>query len=83
MKRSLELLHELEVAGGQRPIQLDLFRRAAYDASALELDGPEPAANELLQELIGLDLNNLTPLEALQVLSSWQNKARAEGNNNE
>ncbi len=82
LKRSLELLHELEAAG-QRPIQLDLFRRAAYDASALELDGPEPAANELLQELIGLDLNNLTPLEALQVLSSWQNKARAEGNNNE
>ncbi len=75
LKRSLELLHELEAAG-QGPIQLDLFRRAAYDASALELDEPRPAANELQEELLNLDLNNLTPLEALQVLSIWQNKAR-------
>jgi hypothetical protein len=42
-------------------------------------DPPEvAAASELEKELLELDLNSLTPLEALQILAVWQQKAAKE-----
>lgn len=79
LRRALELLHELE-AGQRGPVQLDLFQSIDYGAAGLELTEPmpmEPSAFEV--ELVNLDLNNLTPLEALQTLVAWQSKLRAKG----
>lgn len=77
LQRSLELLHELEAAG-KGPIQLDLFHRAVYDASVQEIASvaEKPSENNLEKKLLELDLNNLTPLEALQTLAAWQSEAR-------
>lgn len=77
LQRSLELLHELE-ASGKGPIQLDLFHRAVYDASVQEIASvaEKPSENNLEKKLLELDLNNLTPLEALQTLAAWQSEAR-------
>ena len=77
IKRSLNLLEELETSGNG-PRQLDLFKTLDYDTSMLE-DPPEvAAASELEKELLELDLNSLTPLEALQILAVWQQKAAKE-----
>lgn len=76
LKRSLELLSELE-ASGDSPIQLDLFRSSAYQAAARQLETElPPKTNAREEELLNLDLNSLTPLEALQILASWQQKAK-------
>jgi hypothetical protein len=41
---------------------------------------PEPAAAGVLEkELMELDLNSITPLEALQILALWQQKIAKEG----
>ncbi|MFY9495014.1 MAG: hypothetical protein WAQ17_07480, partial [Limnochordia bacterium] len=59
-------------------IQLDLFHRAVYDASVQEIASvaEKPSENNLEKKLLELDLNNLTPLEALQTLAAWQSEAR-------
>lgn len=78
IRRSLNLLQELETRGSG-PKQLDLFKTLDYDGSVLE-DNAELAASkqdansDLEQELLALDLNNLTPLEALQILAQWQHR---------
>lgn len=84
LQRSLELLHELEAAG-KGPIQLDLFHRAVYDASVQEIASvaEKPSENNLEKKLLELDLNNLTPLEALQTLAAWQSEARVEANDDD
>lgn len=84
LQRSLELLHELEAAG-KGPIQLDLFHRAVYDASVQEIASVagKPSENNLEKKLLELDLNNLTPLEALQTLAAWQSEARVEANDDD
>jgi len=84
LQRSLELLHELE-ASGKGPIQLDLFHRAVYDASVQEIASVagKPSENNLEKKLLELDLNNLTPLEALQTLAAWQSEARVEANDDD
>ncbi len=84
LQRSLELLHELE-ASGKGPIQLDLFHRAVYDASVQEIASvaEKPSENNLEKKLLELDLNNLTPLEALQTLAAWQSEARVEANDDD
>lgn len=82
IKRSMHLLQELETSNANGPRQLDLFKTLDYDASTLELNTEIPATNSALEaELLELDLNNLTPLEALQILSSWQREARAKKEN--
>lgn len=79
IRRSLNLLEELETRGNG-PKQLDLFKTLDYDSSFLEerADVVEVAASrELEKELANLDLNNLTPLEALQILAQWQLRQQA------
>lgn len=78
IRRSLNLLEELETRGNG-PKQLDLFKTLDYDTSGLENE-PEPAAAGVLEkELMELDLNSITPLEALQILALWQKKIAKEG----
>ena len=78
IRRSLNLLEELETRGNG-PRQLDLFKTLDYDTSGLENE-PEPAAAGVLEkELMELDLNSITPLEALQILALWQQKMAKEG----
>ncbi len=78
IRRSLNLLEELETRGNG-PKQLDLFKTLDYDTSGLESE-PEPAAAGVLEkELMELDLNSITPLEALQILALWQKKIAKEG----
>ncbi len=74
LKRSLELLLELE-AMGKGPTQLSLFQTADYAALAAT-EEPALYGEEIIEELLSLDLNNLTPLEALQALALLQAKAR-------
>lgn len=74
IERSLQLLMELE-ADGKKPQQLDLFQNFHYQAAMKEPESkPTKELNQLEQELFALDLNNLTPLEALQKLALWQSK---------
>ncbi len=78
IRRSLELLEDLETRGNG-PKQLDLFKTLDYDASGLEITPAVATQSQLETKLMDLDLNNLTPLEALQVLVGWQNEARTKG----
>lgn len=79
IKRSMELLEELETSGPE-PKQLDLFKTLDYDHSLLETASAlEVKPSELEQELRELDLNSITPLEALQKLVLWQEKLRSKG----
>ena len=76
IKRSLELLEELETSGNG-PRQLDLFKTLDYDTSMLQSAAEAASTSQLETELLELDLNNVTPLEALQLLTVWQQKAGA------
>lgn len=81
VKRALSLLQELE-ADRDKPVQLDLFASLNYDAAAF--DEPQNLVQEekthpLVDELKELDINNLTPLEALQLLAKWQQNVKEEG----
>lgn len=76
VKRSLELLNELETSNRSN-IQLDLFHNAGYEDLFEEISLAEEIPESVLeQELLNLDLNSLTPLEALQKLVYWQNEVR-------
>ncbi len=76
IKRSMELLEELETRGSG-PLQLDLFKTLDYDTSTLETAVSEDLApSEVEGELLDLDLNSITPLEALQKLVVWQDRLR-------
>ncbi|NMB01671.1 MAG: DNA mismatch repair protein MutS [Firmicutes bacterium] len=79
LKRALELLQELETSG-QGPKQLDLFKTLDYDPTSLGV----AASNELVPskveaELLNLDLNSLTPLEAFEKMVLWQRELRERG----
>ncbi len=79
LRRALGLLHELE-AGQRGPVQLDLFQNLDFDAAGLEVTEPmETPPSEIELELENLDLNSVTPLEALQILVSWQKKLQVKG----
>ena len=72
-------MHELE-AGQRGPVQLDLFQNLDFDAAGLEVTEPmETPPSEIELELENLDLNSVTPLEALQILVSWQKKLQVKG----
>ncbi|HBN94892.1 MAG TPA: DNA mismatch repair protein MutS [Firmicutes bacterium] len=77
IKRSLSLLEKLETSGNG-PKQLDLFKTLDYDTTQIESTVEIAATSELEKELLNLDLNNVTPLEALQILALWQQKASKE-----
>lgn len=81
IKRSLELLEELETSG-HGPKQLDLFKTLNYDTSSWDTpQTPAQVSSEFETQLLELDLNGVTPLEALQTLALWQKRARTkEGN---
>ena len=78
IKRSMELLEELETRG-QGPAQLDLFKALDYDTSVLEAaSAAEQGPSAVEEEILGLDLDSVTPLEALQKLVVWQEKLRQQ-----
>jgi DNA mismatch repair protein MutS len=53
--------------------QLSLFRgQSKEDDDITASAGPDPAAQELLERLRSLDLNAMTPLEALNTLAEWK-----------
>lgn len=69
VQRANEILHELEASSGravkvdpQLPQQMSLF----------------PETNPLLDELKGLDVNTLSPIEALNKLFEWQKRFLGE-----
>lgn len=80
LKRALKLLEELETSG-QGPRQLDLFKTLDYDQSSIEIAASNTTGSSKVEtELLELDLNNLTPLEALQKLVLWQEElCKGEG----
>ncbi len=67
IQRSQDLLYQLE-AGQKKPVQLDLFQSAEYASHSLN-----DADTEILDQLQSLDLQRLTPLQALELLYKWQN----------
>jgi DNA mismatch repair protein MutS len=71
LRRALTLLQELEADRG-KPVQLDLFASLQYDASSLDEPPIEEEEHPLVAELKSVDINRLTPLEALQLLAKWQ-----------
>ena len=76
IKRSMELLEELETRGSG-PLQLDLFKTLDYDTSTLETAVSEDLApSEVEGELLDLALNSIAPLDALQKLVVWQDRLR-------
>ncbi len=68
VRRALTLLQKLE-AGGDRPVQLDLFNSLAYEVHE-ELP--------FVHELRSLDTDGLTPMEALRVLDRWKRQLEEE-----
>lgn len=77
LRRALSLLQELE-ADRDRPVQLDLFASLQYDAAVLEDNAPGPEEHPIIAELRQLDINRITPLDALQLLAKWQQAARGD-----
>jgi DNA mismatch repair protein MutS len=71
LKRALSLLQELE-AERSKPLQLDLFASLQYDATAFDDENEPVAEHPVVEQLKTLDINRLTPLEALQLLAKWQ-----------
>lgn len=78
LRRSWEILYQLEAGQGEFR-QLDLFETFESTASEFEEDRPiKSKASKVEQDLAKLDLNNLTPLEALQTLVVWQNELKGK-----
>jgi DNA mismatch repair protein MutS len=70
IKRAYAILSVLEVADRERKSpQLDFFSAPEPQKE----DTPSPSSNFLI-ELDKLDINTLTPIEALQLLAEWKKK---------
>ena len=72
VKRASQVLHRLESAGeeknkGKRSRLADTPPADAYQLSLFQMD--DPVMEQLKQRLLEIDINRLTPLEALQTLS--------------
>ena len=74
VKRSNEILKQLESENrreghrGDKPVKCrSLCRRGGYQLSFFQLD--DPVLSQVRDEIKNLDVNNLTPLEALNKLS--------------
>ncbi len=75
--RAWELLAELEGADGVKPSPKPVRGRAPARRDQLALGGV--ALQQLRDELVGADLNGLTPLEALNLLYRLQQRAKESG----
>ena len=70
-KRSEAILQQMEAAnrrqGINKPIKDIVENREGYQLSFFQLD--DPVLSQVRDEILNLDVNNLTPLEALNKLN--------------
>jgi DNA mismatch repair protein MutS len=81
------LIRAEEILEDRRKSEASLQRRGAAEKQTEAKEEPEtPEAEEqekngwLLEELLSLDVNATTPLEALSLLSNWKDKAYSPKN---
>jgi DNA mismatch repair protein MutS len=71
IKRSNEILEELEKTGGEKnlnkPVGELAGQREGLQMSFFQLD--DPVLKQIRDQIIDLDINNLTPVEALNILN--------------
>ena len=71
VKRSNEILEELEKTGGEKnlskPVGELAGQREGLQMSFFQLD--DPVLKQIRDQIIDLDINNLTPVEALNILN--------------
>lgn len=71
VKRATEILHQMEGDGGKEPLQKSVeelaTKREGYQLSFFQLD--DPVLKQIRSQLKKIDVNNLTPLEALNKLN--------------
>ena len=72
VKRADQILKELEGAGGNaknlaKPVDEIAQTREGYQLSIFQLD--DPVLSQIRDELLGIEINNLTPIEALNKLN--------------
>lgn len=72
LERSMEILEHLEK--NKRKIEVDLFNYQESEVSLI--DTLTPIKEEILDDLGNMDLNKLTPIEALVLLQNIQNKLK-------
>ena len=70
-KRSEAILEQMETAnrrqGIKKPIKDIVEKREGYQLSFFQLD--DPVLSQVRDEILNLDVNNLTPIEALNKLN--------------
>ncbi|MBC8319551.1 MAG: DNA mismatch repair protein MutS, partial [Bacteroidetes bacterium] len=75
VKRADEILAELEGAGLKgtltKPVEKIAQNREGYQMQIFQLD--DPVLKQIRDEIINIDLNNLTPVEALNKLNEIKN----------
>ncbi len=71
VKRAIEILKELEKTGGDKnlnkPVSDLADQREGLQMSFFQLD--DPVLKQIRDQIAGLDINNLTPMEALNILN--------------
>ncbi len=71
VKRAGEIMEELEKTGGEKnlskPVGELAGQREGLQMSFFQLD--DPVLKQIRDEIVGLDINNLTPVEALNILN--------------
>ncbi|MEN8226935.1 MAG: DNA mismatch repair protein MutS [Bacteroidota bacterium] len=71
VKRANEILEELEKTGGEKNIRKPVgdlaAQREGLQMSFFQLD--DPILKQIRDQIAGLDINNLTPMEALNILN--------------
>ncbi len=71
VKRANEILKELEKTGGKenlnKPVGDLAGQREGLQMSFFQLD--DPVLKQIRDQIAGLDINNLTPMEALNILN--------------
>jgi DNA mismatch repair protein MutS len=71
VKRASEILEELEKTGGEKnlskPVGELASQREGLQMSFFQLD--DPVLKQIRDQIAGLDINNLTPMEALNKLN--------------
>ena len=71
VKRANEILEELERTGGEKnlnkPVGELAGQREGLQMSIFQLD--DPVLKQIRDQIAGLDINNLTPMEALNILN--------------
>jgi DNA mismatch repair protein MutS len=75
--RAKEVLEGLEADEEKRQNRREVLKNVRPSKQALQLTFFEEQKNPVVEELLGLNVNLLTPIEALNLLSSLQAKAKA------